>query len=324
MNYTRKNLIPFIGTLVLLVGLFAGVKLSQQTQNIQKQAATNTASLSLVSASTSVVINQSFNSTIRINPGTSNKVTGVDVIIQFDKAKLQLTAITPITSHTLKTFLPLTATDTFNSASVIASANSTGKLIFSAVAFDTSTKLNTAVRTTVFDLATITFKAIALGATTVSYVHTTGNNDTNIAGLDSVNDISTSASPVTITVVNPPTNTPIPPTATKTPTPVPPTPTKISTPTPTKTPTPIPTNIPTATVTLVPPTATSIPFTPTPTPRDPGDVDGSGLVNSLDLTILLSQFGKSVPRNTGGDFNGDGLVTLADLTALLANFGKTN
>jgi thermitase len=78
------------------------------------------------------------------------------------------------------------------------------------------------------------------------------------------------------------------------------------------------------TVPTIIPTSTSSPTktpTPTPTPRVPGDADGSGYVNVLDLTKVLAQFGTSVSTNTGGDFNGDGLVNLFDLSILLSHFG---
>jgi probable HAF family extracellular repeat protein len=50
----------------------------------------------------------------------------------------------------------------------------------------------------------------------------------------------------------------------------------------------------------------------------PGDVNGDGLVNLTDLTIVLNYFGTA---STQGDLNGDGFVDLSDLIILLQNFG---
>lgn len=52
-----------------------------------------------------------------------------------------------------------------------------------------------------------------------------------------------------------------------------------------------------------------------------GDANGDGVVNGLDLSVLLAQFGLGVTAGTGADFNGDGLVNGQDLSVLLANFG---
>ena len=52
-------------------------------------------------------------------------------------------------------------------------------------------------------------------------------------------------------------------------------------------------------------------------PAEIGDINGDGLVNGADLTILLSQWGGP----GSGDLNGDQIVGGADLAALLSNWG---
>jgi hypothetical protein len=55
-----------------------------------------------------------------------------------------------------------------------------------------------------------------------------------------------------------------------------------------------------------------------------GDIDGNGVVNLSDLTVLLSNFG--TPTGAGledGDLQGDGDVDLSDLTLLLSVYGAT-
>ena len=56
----------------------------------------------------------------------------------------------------------------------------------------------------------------------------------------------------------------------------------------------------------------------------PGDVNGDGVVNGLDITALLADFGKTggAISNPKADVNEDGVVNGLDITALLANFGK--
>ena len=48
----------------------------------------------------------------------------------------------------------------------------------------------------------------------------------------------------------------------------------------------------------------------------PGDLNGDGFVNAVDLSILLGAWG------LGGvaDINGDGIVDAADMATLLGNF----
>ncbi len=57
------------------------------------------------------------------------------------------------------------------------------------------------------------------------------------------------------------------------------------------------------------------------TPPCAADTNGDGIINGADLSVLLSQFGQTVPVGTGADLNADGLVNGADLSVLLSNFG---
>ncbi|MBI5863516.1 MAG: CHRD domain-containing protein [Planctomycetes bacterium] len=55
----------------------------------------------------------------------------------------------------------------------------------------------------------------------------------------------------------------------------------------------------------------------------PGDLNGDGLVDLVDLTRLLSNFGRTgAATPSDGDLDGDTDVDLADLTNLLSNFGS--
>lgn len=51
------------------------------------------------------------------------------------------------------------------------------------------------------------------------------------------------------------------------------------------------------------------------------DLDGSGVVDTFDLTQVLGNFGNTVTPYTNGDMNGDGVVNTADMTIVLGLFG---
>lgn len=53
-----------------------------------------------------------------------------------------------------------------------------------------------------------------------------------------------------------------------------------------------------------------------------GDINGDGVVNVVDLGILIDNYGKSPLPNPKADLNGDGAVTVVDLGILIDNYGK--
>ena len=55
-----------------------------------------------------------------------------------------------------------------------------------------------------------------------------------------------------------------------------------------------------------------------------GDVNGDGIVNSIDLTYLLSEFNRAPQKYPNADIDRDGVVNSIDLTYLLAGFNKRN
>lgn len=56
-------------------------------------------------------------------------------------------------------------------------------------------------------------------------------------------------------------------------------------------------------------------------PPCPADLNGDGVTNTLDLTIMLGVFGQTVPVHAQGDINGDNVVNTIDLTLFLGRFG---
>ncbi|HUB93943.1 MAG TPA: polysaccharide deacetylase family protein [Verrucomicrobiae bacterium] len=61
--------------------------------------------------------------------------------------------------------------------------------------------------------------------------------------------------------------------------------------------------------------------TPTST-AIPGDINGDGKVDALDLSVLLSNWGKTGATAAQGDLNGDGTVDALDLSILLTNWSN--
>jgi len=56
-------------------------------------------------------------------------------------------------------------------------------------------------------------------------------------------------------------------------------------------------------------------------PPCPGDLNGDGVVDLLDLSVLLNNFGSGGATPADGDLDGDGDVDLIDLSTLLGTFG---
>ena len=58
----------------------------------------------------------------------------------------------------------------------------------------------------------------------------------------------------------------------------------------------------------------------------PGDINGDGQIDSIDLTKLISEYGKSGSSigDSLADINGDGQVDSIDLTLLISGYGKSN
>jgi uncharacterized protein (DUF2141 family) len=55
----------------------------------------------------------------------------------------------------------------------------------------------------------------------------------------------------------------------------------------------------------------------------PGDANGDGRVDINDLTIVLTNYGRTGMTWTQGEFTGDGKVDINDLTIVLTNYGQT-
>lgn len=59
-------------------------------------------------------------------------------------------------------------------------------------------------------------------------------------------------------------------------------------------------------------------------PRIPGDVDGDGQVNVLDIVATVNAFGRRSGQpgwNAGADFDGDGEISVLDVVTTVTAFG---
>ncbi len=53
------------------------------------------------------------------------------------------------------------------------------------------------------------------------------------------------------------------------------------------------------------------------------DTNADSIIDGRDLSVMLSQFGQTVPKGAGGDLNDDGVIDTADLSILLNSFGTS-
>ena len=67
------------------------------------------------------------------------------------------------------------------------------------------------------------------------------------------------------------------------------------------------------------PKTTAVSVTTPPATTVPGDINGDGTINILDLSILLSHYGINYAP---ADLNHDNTVNIFDLSILLGNYGK--
>ncbi len=53
----------------------------------------------------------------------------------------------------------------------------------------------------------------------------------------------------------------------------------------------------------------------------PGDINNDGMINATDLTIVLTNYGRTSATKSSGDVNGDGMVNSLDLSIILTDYG---
>lgn len=236
-------------------------------------------------------------------------VVGIDTVLRFSPAQLRISAInlTGLNNSSLRTLLPQ-ANNIFQPEILINSANTTGELRLSALAYDMNQQRVSTPFSVMenYELYQIVFEPLQVGEASISLVSGSMNGVPTSVMASSKGDGSNVLGSATGMVIN------VTPSSTPTPTPLPspvitptpsaqPTSTPVVTPTPrpspsiTPTPTPIPTPSSTPIITPTPsPVITPTPLPPTPQPSgvlvkqtyrvtaSAGDVnqDGSGKLDS--------------------------------------------
>lgn len=126
---------------------------------------------------------------LALNTGGKD-VVGIDVILDFDATKVQLTGITPNTSSNFKTFLPVDVDGVFAESSAVSTKS------FGAANFDWAAGTVTGpVNGSAVPIAQLTFSALANGQTDISIdfqgeTGTLSTQDSNVVEIDTVNNIS--------------------------------------------------------------------------------------------------------------------------------------
>ena len=324
-----KNQIPLVITLffiLILVSFPIVLYLSQKRIPFLPQAAV-TAELAFCPSSYALCSNQTpptlrvgdpaFDMQIFLNPNSSNVVSAVDVVIEYDSTKLEVQDADANTPGIQIGEGTIFATYVGNSVDSCGSSNPNcrGKITLSGIAYDPNLlpavpPHNPVTIPGVF--ATISFKPIAQGSANVNFDFTSGvTTESNVIEIGTAQDILASVSNVNFTILPGQTL-------------------------PTPTPCPSITTTPTLTPSLTPtPSITGGP-TPTSTPTPGGgpgctqpdwDLDCDGLVCGRDASVLVSNWGKPpayfcpVERpNCNPDFNNDKMINGADASVLMAHW----
>ena len=213
MKLKQRSIYLFLTLAVSLAALIVTVQLSDRSQDIRERAASaDDPTISLTASSGSVQFGQNVDISVVITNTAAKRIVGTDVSINFDRTRLILTGITPVTTHNLKTFVPLNANNVFDgssSSSIVTSANSTGTLIFGAVAYNQSNNTVLSPQTASFTLATLHFTAKSLSGPANLSFNAIANStiDTNIVVENVSTDSLRSATGIGVILVAPPTIT---------------------------------------------------------------------------------------------------------------------
>lgn len=152
------------------------------------RASTPKATLQLPNSLT-VTQNEVFSLPIMLNT-EGESIAGLDIVIAFTKQVLELKGLTPHpTNSTLKCFFPLTQDRSFNQSQVVNEANSTGRIVFGAIAQsqtgDVLLEAFQGVLGPANPLATLSFKALSPGSTTISFITNPANQPYSIVTRES-------------------------------------------------------------------------------------------------------------------------------------------
>ena len=284
LKLKKKVLFVLLGSLFSLVAIFVGTYyVARVRQEAARSKAAGDVSLYLDSQSLTTNIDSDFTLKVKINPA-SEKVTAVELYLSFDKDKIEVEKIESTQAFPTVLKAPLIDNNQGQASVVVAILLQEGSPAIPVT--ETS------------DLVLVKAKAKSIPGT--AFVKVDQNSKAAAIGKES-NVIGTyGEASVNITPIS----------------------TATPTSTPTSTPTMTPTSTPTATPTLAP-TPTSTPtVTPTPTGGSrAGDVNSDGVVNIIDIGILIDNYGLTPPTDPRADLNKDGIVNIIDIGIIIDNYG---
>lgn len=301
IQQNKARLLPFGVVAFLVIATIFTLTVARNSQELRSKAATYSGILSFSPSTISVAPGQTFPSSIGINLSTGNQtIVGADVIVNFDQTKLTLTGITKETHSTFQTYAPVDTNGNFDTARVISTANSTGRVEFGIVSFDWLANggqgaLTTAFNGTFSPVSRLTFQARpgVTGTTTITYVYSGqgGTTDSNIVHNPATGDpediLLAPTSTVVVTFAGP-------------------SPTPAASPSPTLAPSPSPSATP----------------APSCTAATCFDFNGNGTVDIQDITVVANRY-LAQPGNPAYDIRYDlncpqGRIDILDIT-LVAN-----
>jgi len=296
MDMSKKKIIfAFISTMFLISVVLVGIHIVTRNKNQpSKSGAANPVSVYFETESVNVNKNSDFSVKIKIDP-QSEKITGIELNLGFDKNKISLQGLDKSSAFPY----------VLQQAS-INNNNGTATIVVG-VAVPPANPASG-----ISDVIILRGKSKEVLGQGILRVEQTSKA---AASGQSVNVIKSYGS-MTVNV-NFPTATPTTtPTATETPTSSPTgQPTFTPSPTPSGTATPTPTGTATSTATPTP--------SPTGSPSGKsGDVNGDNVVNIVDIGIIIDNYGFTPPIDNRADLNKDNIVNIIDIGIVIDNYGK--
>ena len=298
LKLKKKVFFVLLGLLFSLAAIFAGTYyVVRMRQEAARSKAAGDVSLYFDPQSPTVKVNSDFTLKVKVNPA-SEKVTGIELRLDFDKDKMEINKIE--------------STSTFSSVFVAPVIdNNQGKAtVVVGIGVEPPPPVPVV---SIADVVIIKAKTKNAAGTAVVKV----NQGSLAAAIGKTSNVIGTYGEASVNITAP--------TPTPTPTPTPkPTATPTATPKPTNTPTPTPTPTATATPTATPLPSPSGQATPTPTGSiKAGDVNGDGAVNIIDIGILIDNYGSPPPpAYPRADQNGDKIVNIIDIGIVIDNYGR--
>jgi hypothetical protein len=202
VKYLSKNkarVLPVVILLFLAIATLLTLTLTRSKQELRSKAVADTGQLTFANLTpTSVTPGSTFTISINMANSGTNNIVGADILVCFDRNKLNLQGLTQntTTGNPYKTYAPVTSAGAFDTAKVITNANTvntvcgsgttagTGVVEFGIVSFDWTGNALTTPTTSLTNVSTLSFqvKTGTSGTAVISFVNNgiTSTTDSNI------------------------------------------------------------------------------------------------------------------------------------------------